>query len=381
MMRRFTTAVLMAGTWALASGAWAGSYYADGNRINLGTVRGAIATASANLEGGRNAQYFLRSAYNNEIRWNNSYGPAWYKLQLPQTYKLSQTRLGYYDSGGISRSVGYAVKVSLDGATWTTVAGYTGAVYTLTSDEHTSGFTTNAFAPVDARYILLDFAGHNGGETNGPIAGSWSQLILRKLQFYGPNTNVPVSARISLAQSTWAGGTATFSDPVRTQAGTVSNRYTTIAACPDVVDDYRTLEDYYPNVAGLGTNSPAGDPLPAEPSRFYVTLNDLYHVEAAGWSSINDARCPKDVDIYTSPDDAGGNWTLQRTIRNLPNAYSNLYYEAVFSLPAPARRVRFDILNGHNGEFTPHLNVYHQWLSELFVYGAPPPLSTVVDFE
>jgi hypothetical protein len=358
----------------------ASDYYADGSKINLCTVRGSVVTASPNADG--NAPYIIHHPYGIEARWNNAYGPGWWQIQFPETFKVSSIKCGYYgETNSVMVSVGYQIQVSLDGSTWTTVATHTGGVTGMPNDGMTGYYTLDAFAAVDARYVRYAFSGHNGGEYGSPIPGSHNQMILNRVSIYGPN-NPPVSTRISLAQSGWAGGSASFSDPWETRVWSGGSNSTSIADASVLVDDFYRLRVYWPNVDGNGqdTQGPP-QPLAVEPSRFYVTLNDSYVIHAVAWDGLADSRRIKDIDIYTSPDASGPNWVFQMAVTNVPATTAATHYEVGFPTPTLARRVRFDARHVHNTSVHPALLIAEGYFSEFYVFGAPPPKSTVLSFE
>ncbi len=365
----------------MAPTAQAGDFFADGSKINLATARGSIVTASANSQGSHAA--IVHHAYGVENRWSNNYGAGWWQIEFPEPYRVSSMKCGYYSqTNTIMVSVAYEIRVSTDGVNWTTVATHTGGVTAMPHDGMTSYYTLDAFPAVSAKYVRYAFSGHNGGEYGSPIPGSHHEMIINRVSIYGPD-NLPVSTRFSLASSTWAGATAAYSDPWNTRLWTGSSNVTTIQAAPNVVDDFARLHNYWPNSDGLGQDvAVPPQPLAQEPTRFYITLNDTYAIHAVGWGSIADSRRAKDMDVYTSPDASGNNWVLQKSLVSLPNTGSpTAYGETTFSAPVNARRVRFDIHRVWNPTVHSLLRIADAYISELYVYGAPPAKSTVLSFE
>jgi hypothetical protein len=201
-------------------------------------------------------------------------------------------------------------------------------------------------------------------------------MILTKVQFFGPNTNVPVSTRFSLAQSAWAGGSCTYYDCWHAPS---------TSSCPEMVDDSvataggfgNLLRQIFPNTPGYDDDDPAPNPA-NEPSRFFVALNDLYYVDRVAFSSIGDSRTARDVRIYTSFEASGSDWTLRKTVTNVPNSTAGYYYEVALDAAYPTRRVRLEVDRAWNtGEDWIH--VPQCYMAEIYVFGVPPPKGTAVE--
>jgi hypothetical protein len=344
----------------------AAPFYADGDLINLATIRGAVPTASGNLDGGYAALLGmpLHASYGNELRWQSNSGPAWYQIDLGDTYQLSSYTV-YLHS--VFSGADLSIKASttpLSDAQWGALAPLQSATLaTLPHNGSSNKGMAGSFPAVPARYVRLELA--------NPVG--WTQMILQTVKLTGPNDAVPVNNRISLAQTGWAGAITQWSDPWFTQGGTPGNRTTTVQNDTIIGDDFYLLRTYYTNTGGVGINpgNPA-DPLVVEPSRFYVTMNDTYMVDTVAWASISDSRRVRDLNLYASYSAAGNDWFLVKALTDLPNTQVTSYYEVTLDQPLPVRRFRFDALTVYTP--TPHstLLIAEGYFSEFYVYGAVP---------
>lgn len=319
-----------------AGGAWAADNYADGSKINLCSIRGDIAT---NSSGNASASQPLRPVGYLDSRFqNDTGGSAWWQIQFPGTYKVGsyyfQTYSNLYDS------MSYQVQTSLTGTpgSWVDRTGVISLVGAPKIPATLSGTFTGG--PVDAKYVRLNTLSYAG----------YSDMIVAVADLSGPN-NPPVNPSISLAQSPWAGGSATMVDRLR---GSLSG----VDTAP-LNDDFPTTYlygiPYYPDLLN--------------PTQMTVTLNDKYLVDTVGLTTISDNRKARDLDIWISPDASGSSWTKVKSVTDLTQSvtYHEIGLDGVYS----ARRVRFDILSAWSG-------VGGQgYMAQLYVYGSVPEPATL----
>ena len=89
------------------------------DRINLAAIRGAKTSASDNCI--TPADLVCRPVHTQEMRFHSDYGAAWWMIELPRPFMLSNHRIGYRDP---MKSVGYRIKVwveALDEVDWTVI--------------------------------------------------------------------------------------------------------------------------------------------------------------------------------------------------------------------------------------------------------------------
>jgi hypothetical protein len=359
----------------LVSGSRAGSdVFLDGSQINLAMTKGVTVTGGGSLWAGASLSGFLRPYYGWDVRWTGGQAPGWVTIDLGRTWQVSSFKL--YFHGVITAVTNLTVKTSpvaqsdVEWAALTPAYSFSGSIAgAVPSTGWTANGVAGTFPAVSARYIRFAYDTYAG----------YSQMIMVNASLYGPNGSVPIDNTISLAQSTWAGATASWSDPWGTLTGAKYARSTTIQPCPTVIDDFYILRQSFPNADGGGTYpvGPPPDPLDllaVEPTRFFITLNDSYLVQRVGWTSMTDNRRPMNVDIYTSPDTNGLSWVLQQTVSNAPTGY----FETNVVTPTMSRCVRIDVLNTYGPVGDARFSIPDCYVGEIFIYGKPPPRGTVV---
>ena len=345
--------------FVLVAKAFAGPlYYDHPDQINLCTVRGAVATTSKNRNAMPPADLPLHEAYG-EIRFRSNYGACWWMVELPQAYKVSSIKAKFRE---VITSVGFKVKSSvqpLDDAGWagvTPVLDFRGLLQGAGAPDP-PGWAAGTFKPVTARFVRLEFYGHNGAE-KGEAGKNHSDLVMSRVILTGPN-NPAMGPAISLAQSLWAGGRATLNG----------------ADCPDAIDDmveksawgdvhFFFFTDGSPNDASYKPQN--------KPASFVVTLAHRSLVEAMAYSAITTDRMdrPRDVRVYTSPYEIGEQWTLQKEAHDIPGG---LYEEYAFDRPVMAKRVRLDVTRVWNPDLDKNSKLAFGHMGELYVFGTPQP--------
>ncbi|OPZ31601.1 MAG: hypothetical protein BWZ02_00108 [Lentisphaerae bacterium ADurb.BinA184] len=190
---------------------------------------------------------------------------------------------------------------------------------------------------------------------------------MQTARFYGPNAGMQVNPRISVAQSTWAGGAATVTDPV---VGGPSSQ-------PTLVNDF--TDGNWPGMAFYANadNWPTGSygPYPAVPTTFVVALPDLskFQVEAVGMSTISDVRAPRDIEVYVSLEDSGDVWQHVLSVDDMPWGGTAGYHEYdLASAVLGVQRVRFDVLRPWNTG-PDWMGIPQAYMAELYVYGSQIP--------
>jgi hypothetical protein len=132
----------------------------------------------------------------------------------------------------------------------------------LGHDGLSSGWTVGQWPAVNARFVRIEWLGHNGSERRQPGRGH-PDLIVGKIQLYGPN-QLAITPAVSAAQAAWAGGQVTLDDA---RGGSSS------------ID--AVIDDSQPDARGFGylnqtfvTNPGHADltKLPVKPASFVVTL-------------------------------------------------------------------------------------------------------------
>ena len=94
-------------------------------------------------------------------------------IEWPQTLRLSSHRIGYRDP---MKSVGYRIKVSLaarDEAGWAAVKPifeFRGPVSRQGRDGLSSGWSEGQWPAVEARFVRVEWFGHNGSEMGARAA-------------------------------------------------------------------------------------------------------------------------------------------------------------------------------------------------------------------
>src|SRR5579872_1128900 len=156
--------------------------YESGRLINLATVRGTIATASDNLRKDHPAAGFLLHKAEGEIRFDNHFGPCWWMMELPAAYDVSDLRLLFRD---VITSVGVQIKVAeeapVDWAKVPIVASFNGPLVRGSSG---AGVAELHFNPTKAKFVRVEFVGHNGGEKGA--GGGHEDLVISGIQVWGP---------------------------------------------------------------------------------------------------------------------------------------------------------------------------------------------------
>jgi sugar lactone lactonase YvrE len=352
--------------------------YENGSLINLATVRGTRAYASPNLKGDEPPASFLLHKVEGEIRYDSKFGPCWWMMELPQSYNISSVRLSFRD---VITSVGFRIKTAerqpIDWRSVAPVASFKGPLIQAAMGQKTA---LVEFRPVKAKFVRIEFDGHNGGE-NGRGDGH-QDLVVSQLQVSGPN-DLAITPAISLAQSAWAGGRSTVHDCTvdeRSQDGKVKQRPP--RDFPEVIDDNgRASSEVGSSASYFTKGSPPDESIEQTkmPASIVVTLKDRARVEAVAYSAIGRARQerPRDIKIYTSPFEIGDEWTLQKELKDIPGGE---YEEVALDQPALANRVRFDIERVWNPKIDGNLKAAEGRLSELYVYGSalPPDFEYVV---
>lgn len=339
--------------------------------INLSTVRGAKTSAGDNCV--TPADLVCRPVHTQEMRFHSNYGAAWWMIELPRPFKLSDHRIGYRDP---MQSVGYRIKVSaepLDEIDWARrkpVFEFRGPVRELGRDGLCRGWTTGEFETIQARFVRIEWFGHNGSEQGQP-GREHPDLIVGKIQLYGPN-RVEINPSISVAQSAWAGGSVVLAD-----AGGGSSSAAAV------------IDDSDPKARGFGylnqsfqTNPGDADlaKLAAKPAAFTVTLKHTGMVEAVGYSSVAPPRDerPRDMAIYTSPHAIGERWMLQKQLRDIAGG---AYEEIAFDAPVKAKRVKFVVERVWNNRVDPSRHTAGGYMAELYVYATALPGNVRVTLE
>ncbi len=345
--------------------AW-GGLYSDGSKVNLLTIRGTTATTIHDVSPGNGGPLApLHPTYGGEVRTGTKQGAetsVWWQATLPGVYQASNYSLQFY--GPTITCTDFTIQASLDGTNWSVVD-------TVTANASATVTRTFNAGTVNARYLKLDVTGYNSS-TYG--------LILQKAAFFGPN-NPSINENISVAQSTWNGGSARLDDPWTGNSG----------ARPNLVDDYpQILTSYYTNGVGQQETNEAAfstmhvsgfDAPPGVASSFTLALREAYALRYVGLSRINDNRAARDIDIYLSPDISGTNWKLVKQMRDIPNdVISNCYFETTIdNWDILAQRVRFDVIRDWKvpaglGDVNGNLIMADGYISEFFLY-IPEPAS------
>lgn len=337
-------------------------HYRHGEDINLCSMRGAKATAGPNLQPNNDPAQVLHQVYG-EIRWSNNYGPCWWMVELPQPMPVSRIRLAFRT---VISSVGFKVKTSLTPlpeATWANTPALVTAVAPLTdqpADYHGYRWAEKTWKPLPARFIRVEFTGHNGAESGQPGVNH-PDLVLHRVQLTGPNAGLVVNPLISLAQSRWAGSSVTLRDAAGDRD------------CREANDDMEPGNPALGNVhlTFFADGSPADPNTPQthQPASFVIHLGHRGRVQMVAFSALKDDRRPRDVKVFTSDVSAGEDWTLQKEAHDLGGVYEE------FSLDnAPlARRVRLDVTRVWNPNVDPNQHHADGRMGELYVYGTALP--------
>lgn len=77
--------------------------FLDGSTIKLCTVRGAKVSASDKCITA--ADLVCRPVYPQEMRFHSDYGAAWWMIELPRSFTISQHRIGYRDPMNVLQDV------------------------------------------------------------------------------------------------------------------------------------------------------------------------------------------------------------------------------------------------------------------------------------
>jgi sugar lactone lactonase YvrE len=347
----------------------------------LATLRGAKATASANLKVDSPLPSLLLHQVEGEIRYDNKYGPCWWMVELPQSWKISDVRMQFRN---VITSIGFDVKLAqTEPADWARVpvaASFKGATADATNAQRVAQVE---FKPVEAKFVRIEFKGHDGGE-NGPGQGSGHQdLVISGLQVWGPE-NPAISPAISLAQAAWAGGSCTLHDTTLDEHkpdGTVETRAPRgFSAAVDDNDPASPLAGQYSGEF-YTAGSPAAEVEQTDvPADIVVTLKHRALVEAVGFSSMRHDRTerPRDMKIYTSPFSLSDDWTLQKELKDIAGGE---YEEIAFKAPALAKRVRFEVGRVWNPNIDASRKVASGRIAELYVYGKAVPEDIVLNLK
>ena len=338
-------------------------FFDDGAKINLATLRGAKATACKTCI--TPADLVCRPVHTTEMRFQSNYGSAWWMIEWPQALRLSSHRIGYREP---MKSVGYRIKVSLtprDEAGWEAakpVFEFRGPLSRQGHDGLSSGWSDGHWPPVNARFVRIEWFGHNGSEA-GRQGREHPDLIVGKIQLFGPN-RLPITPMVSAAQAAWAGGEALLDDA----HGGSGN----FAA---VIDDSQPEPSQgFGSLTGTYVTNP-GDAdlkkLPARPAGITVTLRHTCMVEAVGYSAIAPPRDerPRDLLVFTSPQAIGEHWELQKELHDIAGG---AYEEIAFDRPAKAKRVKFVIPRVWNTRVDGS-RLASGYMAEVYVYGTGLP--------
>ncbi len=335
-------------------------YFDDGAKINLATVREAKVSACKTCITA--ADIVCHPVHTTEMRFRNNYGSAWWMIEWPQTLRLSSHRIGYRDP---MKSVGYRIKVSLtplDDAGWVAVKPvfeFRGPLNKQGRDGLSSGWSEGQWPPVEARFVRIEWFGHNGSETGDP-GREHPDLIVGKIQLFGPN-RLAITPMVSAAQAAWAGGQALLDDA----RGGSSN----FAA---VIDDSQPEppQGFGSLTASFVTNAGDADlkKLPVRPASIIVTLRHACLVEAVGYSAMAPPRDerPRDLLVFTLPYAIGERWELQKELHDIAGGG---YEEITFDRPAKAKRVKFVIPRVWNTRVDAG-RLARGYMAEVYVYGA-----------
>ena len=318
----------LAGLLAPGEG-WAADTYADGSRINLATLRGVVATSSQNSGGANPVHAPLHSGYTWEFR-SGAYsgsGSIWWQMEMPAVYWVSNWTVVWFSAPYAVSN--FTVQTSLDGSAWTVQAAVS---------NNTAAKVTGSFPAVQAKFVRLDATAFHS------LAYG---MILQKVRFTGPN-NPEINESISVAQSTWNGGSASG-----TSWGDIGQ----------AIDD-GVLADWNFGCVYAASN-------PANP--VIILLNGSYLVKRIGLTNfhVSDTRGARDIDVYASQLASGNSdWVLLKQLRDIPTDVGPVrmnYQEYEITPPAASvRRLRFDVIRnrGHASQ---------TYINELYVYAIPPP--------
>jgi len=296
-------------------------------KVNLLTLRGVVATADKTVSGDPND--VLHPHYG-EIRFHSNYGPTWWMAQLPGVFKVSNIQT-FHRSPMVS--MGYRVKVStraLSDDEWAKVKPvwqFSGELTKGNGENSSSG----SWKAVPARFVRLEWIGHNGVEAGG-AGHDHPDLLLSRLFLWGPNS-LDVTPLLSSALSSM--GARISLAPSGSQEGA-----DTPALGADDLNDKGSI----PLETRMLTNG-AGKEGAAKPNNtpahIVVTLAKRSTVRAVGFTAVTGrGDRATEVKIYTSPADMGDNWQLQKSAVDLTDT---AYHEFSFDKTATAKRVRFDI--------------------------------------
>jgi hypothetical protein len=337
---------------ANATSGGAAVFFRDSSKVNLCLARGARATASANCISDPNAA--LRPVHGSEIRFQSNYGAAWWMVEWPRTFKASRLRL---QCRNVITSLGFQVKISDAALTengWKSlqpVAEWRAAI------KQPGGIAEVSWKPVAARFLRVEFLGHNGAES-GEAGQYHADLVSSRVQVYGAD-KLAITPQISMLQSAWSHS--------RVQLWQGNDAQDASQLVDDSLESNFGFNDdlNYNANPSIPTETAAGKP----PARIEATLPYRSLLEAVAFSSVAPDRSesPRDLKIYTSLDEIGDRWTLQKTFTDIkPN--SSGYQEIAFAKPVRAHRVRFEIerVATQSSDATTR-----GILSELYAYGTP----------
>lgn len=314
-------------------------FYHDGSKINLAAIRGVTAWQSGITDANRGGPLApLHPCYNWQTR-TGGFLPGetsvWWAVELPGVYKVERFFFRF-PGGTTENTTDFTVQTSLDGTDWT-------VRHTVTGNAAAWVYGTFAGGAVDARFIKLDVTGFQFASRG---------CILFGAGFYGPN-NPEVNPDICVAQSTWAGGSAT------------AYRYDTAAAVSGAV---WMIDD-----SAGENNSWNGPTMGATSNDVVITLSQKYLVGCVAMTAYFDNRAPRDFDVLVSPTASGdGDWTRVLEIRDRPYTVGgvNAHYTEHDFQSVEARRVKFHILRNWGATTTR--------IAQLYVYPAARPRGTVV---
>ena len=324
---------------------------------NLSSARGTRATASANITEEIPPSFVLRQAYG-EIRFRNDYGDCWWMAELPAEYTVSSVAVEFR---AVIKSVGFKVKLSdkaLDEAQWQAVAPASDFMGIL--EEDTNSQRTRAqcsFSPAKARFVRLEFYGHNGSETGG-AGKDHPDLVVSNVAIIG----IPPSDDALLPISSSA--RCYIKDITKSQP----------EFSPALSDEGKPFAGNHVKFWTGGTDS---EP-PKETCKIDIVLDGRYEVQAVAWSSVvrtrDDKDWPRDVKIFLSPHSIGDSWKLASEKNDIPRGE---YEEIEFPQPLPAARLRIEIPRVWNTKISNDTGASFGHLGEVYVFGKslPPDFS------
>ena len=334
-------------------------YYQDGAKINLCTVRGAKTSASANCT--TPTDLVCRPVHTQELRFQSNYGQAWWMIEWPGTFKLSQPPHRLSRSDEIGR-----LPVKVSPSRWTRRLGrrqgrcrVQRAGRRARRRRAVQGLDRAAnWPPVEARFVRIEWFGHNGSEAGQP-GRDHPDLIVGKIQLYGPNRSRS-PRRSPSAQSAWAGGQVALDDARR--------RRRSIGA---VIDDSRArghgVRLPQPVVRHQSGRRRSGQAA-GQAGLLHRHAQAHGMVEAVGYSAIAPPRDerPRDMQVFTSPHAIGQHWELQKELHDIPGgAYEEIAFGSAGQGQAGQVRRRSRLEHARRCQQA----APRGYMAELYVYG------------